>query len=58
MNRNMANRMCCDLDIRDYYTKTPILKVDFCNTTTYNFTSDSIYVRRNGARYFRRYILF
>ena len=53
MNRNMANRECCDLDIRDYYTKTPILKVDFCNTTTYNFTSNSIYVRRNGARYFR-----
>lgn len=53
MDKNMANRMCCDLDIRDYYTKAPILKVDFCNTTTYNFTSDSIYVRRNGARYFR-----
>lgn len=53
MDKNMANRMCCDLDIRDYYTKTPILKVDFCNTTTYNFTSDSIYVRRNDARYFR-----
>lgn len=53
MNRNMANRECCDLDIRDYYTKAHILKVDFCNTTTYNFTSNSIYVRRNGARYFR-----
>lgn len=53
MDKNMANRMCCDLDIRDYYTKAHILKVDFCNTTTYNFTSNSIYVRRNGARYFR-----
>ena len=53
MNRNMANRECCDLDIRDYYTKAHILKLDFCNTTTYNFTSNSIYVRRNGARYFR-----
>ena len=53
MDKNMANRACCDLDIRDYYTKTPVLKVDFCNTTTYGFSSDSIYVKRNGARYFR-----
>lgn len=53
MNKNMANRMCCDLDIRDYYTKVPIMKVDFCNTTTYNFTSDTIFAKRNGANYIR-----
>ena len=53
MNKNMANRMCCDLDIRDYYTKVPIMKVDFCNTTTYGFTSDSIYAKRNGSNYIR-----
>lgn len=37
MDKNMANRMCCDLDIRDYYTKAPVMRVDFCNTTTYGF---------------------
>ena len=53
MDKNMANRMCCDLDIRDYYTKAPIMKVDFCNTTTYGFTSDSVYANVNGAKYVR-----
>lgn len=53
MDKNMANRMCCDLDIRDYYTKAPIIKVDFCNTTTYGFTSDSVYANVNDAKYVR-----
>lgn len=53
MNKNMANRTCCDLDIRDYYTKVPIMRVDFCNTNTYNFTSDSVWAKRNGAKYIR-----
>ena len=42
MDKNMANRMCCDLDIRDYYTKAPVMRVDFCNTTTYGFNSDAV----------------
>ena len=29
MDKNIANRMCCDLDIRDYYTKAPVMRVDF-----------------------------
>lgn len=53
MEKNMANRTCCDLDIRDYYTKVPIMRVDFCNTSTYNFTSDSVWAKRNGTRYIR-----
>lgn len=50
MDKNMANRMCCDLDIRDYYTKTPIMRVDFCNTTTYGFNSDTVFANRKGAK--------
>lgn len=50
MDKNMANRMCCDLDIRDYYTKTPIMRVDFCNTTTYGFNSDAVFANRKGAK--------
>ena len=46
----MANRMCCDLDIRDYYTKAPIMRVDFCNTTTYGFNSDAVFANRKGAK--------
>lgn len=53
MDKNMANRMCCDLDIRDYYTKTPIMRVDFCNTTTYGFNSDAVFARRNGSKYIK-----
>lgn len=53
MDKNMANRMCCDLDIRDYYTKAPVMYVDYCNTNTYGFTSNSIYAYKNGARYVR-----
>ena len=50
MDKNMANRMCCDLDIRDYYTKAPIMRVDFCNTTTYGFNSDAVFANRKGAK--------
>ncbi|WP_418766263.1 hypothetical protein [Longibaculum muris] len=50
MDKNMANRMCCDLDIRDYYTKAPIMRVDFCNATTYGFNSDAVFANRKGAK--------
>lgn len=50
MDKNMANRMCCDLDIRDYYTEAPIMRVDFCNTTTYGFNSDAVFANRKGAK--------
>lgn len=50
MDKNMANRMCCDLDIRDYYTKAPVMRVDFCNTTTYGFSSDHVFANRKGAK--------
>ena len=50
MDKNMANRMCCDLDIRDYSTKAPIMRVDFCNTTTYGFNSDAVFANRKGAK--------
>lgn len=53
MEKNMANRMCCDLDIRDYYTKAPVMKVDFCNTTTYGFNSDAVFAKRNGSKYIK-----
>ena len=51
MEKNMANRMCCDLDIRDYYTKAPVMRVDFCNTTTYGFNSDAVFARKNGSKH-------
>lgn len=50
MDKNMANRMCCDLDIRDYYTKAPVMRVDFCKTTTYGFNSDAVFANRKGAK--------
>ena len=50
MDKNMANRMCCDLDIRDYYTKAPVMRVDVCNTTTYGFNSDAVFANRKGAK--------
>lgn len=50
MDKNMANRMCCDLDIRDYYTKAPVMRVDFCNITTYGFNSDAVFANRKGAK--------
>ena len=50
MDKNMANRMCCDLDIRDYYTKAPVMRVDFCNTTTYGFNSDAVFAYRKGKK--------
>lgn len=49
-NLNMANRQCCDLDIRDYKTKTPWMYADFCNTTTMGFTGSTVYARKNGSR--------
>lgn len=50
MDINMANRQCCDVDIRDYETKMPWLFVDFCNTTTTGFSSDAVYANKKGAR--------
>lgn len=49
-NINMANRQCCDLDIRDYKTKKPWLFADFCNTTTAGFTADAVYAMKKGAK--------
>lgn len=50
MDMNMANRQCCDLDIRDYKTKAPWMFADFCNTTTAGFTSESVYAMKKGAK--------
>lgn len=47
---NMANRQCCDVDIRDYVTKAPWLFADFCNTTTAGFSSDATYAMKKGAK--------
>lgn len=47
---NMANRQCCDLDIRDYVTKAPWMYADFCNTTTMGFSSDAVYAMKKGAK--------
>ena len=47
---NMANRQCCDLDIRDYKTKAPWMFADYCNTTTMGFSSDAIYAMKKGAK--------
>lgn len=49
-NINMANRQCCDLDIRDYKTKKPWMYADFCNTTTMGFSSDSVYANKKGGK--------
>ncbi|MEG1779153.1 MAG: hypothetical protein RR263_03555 [Oscillospiraceae bacterium] len=50
MDINMANRQCCDLDIRDYKTKAPFLFADFCNTTTAGFSGDSVYAMKKGSK--------
>lgn len=47
---NMANRQCCDLDIRDYKTKKPWMFADFCNTTTMGFSSDPVYANKKGQK--------
>ena len=47
---NMANRQCCDLDIRDYKTKAPWMFADFCNTTTMGFSSESTYANNKGQK--------
>lgn len=47
---NMANRQCCDLDIRDYVTKAPWMYADFCNTTTMGFSADPTYAMKKGAK--------
>ena len=46
---NMANRQCCDLDIRDYKTKAPWMFADFCNTTTANISADAVYANKKGV---------
>ena len=47
---NMANRQCCDLDIRDYKTKTPWMFADYCNTTTMGFNSNAVFALKKGAK--------
>lgn len=47
---NMANRQCCDLDIREYATKKPWMYADFCNTTTMGFSADAVYANKKGAK--------
>lgn len=47
---NMANRQCCDVDIRDYVTKKPFLDADFCNTTTAGFNGDAVWATKKGAK--------
>lgn len=47
---NMANRQCCDLDIRDYKTKAPWMYADFCNTTTMGFSSGPTYANKKGQK--------
>lgn len=47
---NMANRQCCDLDIRDYKTKAPWMDAKFCNTTTMGFSSDPVFAMKKGAK--------
>lgn len=46
---NKANRMVCDVDIRDLKTKTPFLNFDTANTTTAGITGDSVYARAKGV---------
>ena len=50
---NMANRQCCDLDIRNYDDKSPFLYADFCNTTTAGFSSDAVYAMKKGSKYIK-----
>lgn len=47
---NMANRQVCDVDIRDYKTKKPIIVIDTANTTTAGLTSDNVYAMAKGSR--------
>lgn len=47
---NMANRQCCDLDIREYSTNKPWMFADFCNTTTAGFKSDNTYANIKGEK--------
>lgn len=48
-----ANRDCCDVEIRDYYSNAPVMFIDFCNTNSIELTSDSIYAKRNGMKYIK-----
>jgi hypothetical protein len=50
MDLNMANRQCCDLDIREYSTNKPWMFADFSNTTTSGFKADSVYAKIKGAK--------
>lgn len=50
---NMANRQCCDMDIRDYKTKAPWMYADFCNTTTMGFSSDAVFAMKKGAKFIK-----
>lgn len=47
---NMANRQCCDLDIREYSTNKPWMYADFCNTTTAGFSGNSTFAMKKGAK--------
>ena len=46
MDKNMANRMCCDLDIRDYYTKATVMRVDI----TFQVHPFKVYSLLNGGQ--------
>lgn len=45
-----ANRMCCDVDIRDYATKKSFLFADFCNTTGLELSADNTYAMKKGQK--------
>lgn len=47
---NMANRQCCDLDIREYGSNRPWMFAEFCNTTTAGFTSEPVYALKKGGK--------
>lgn len=47
---NKANRQVCDVDIRDFKTKAPILFFDTANVTTVGLTSDNTYAMAKGSK--------
>lgn len=50
MDLNMANRQCCNLDIREYKTNKPWMFADFCNTTTVGLSGDSVHAMKKGKK--------
>jgi len=47
---NMANRQCCDVDIREYSTNRPWGFYDSANVTTVGFTADTTFAMEKGAK--------